>query len=567
LQILIALCIIAAIIIAVVILFTPGSGPAPVVTESPTVHLKILAINDFHGQLPDGQKLNKRPAGSAPVLASYLRTEMEPAGADGIIVALPGDIVGASPPESGLLLDEPALLYFNGYANSYCAVGSEDDETSCNMVAGLGNHEFDKGIPELMRKIDGGNGAASISRLVEPYPGSRSTYTCANVVWKSNNTPILPPWTLRTVNGVPVAFIGAVSSNTQQIPKSAHIDDLVFLDEAESINRYIPEIHAAGIHTIIVLLHEGGTQDAYTGPTRSNTTVTGRVAEIVPRLDPDVDVVLSGHTHAFTNAYLNNAGGNPVLVTQAWSYSRGYADIDLIINRTTGEIVQKSAEVIPAYADQGPGTSPDPETAAFLAAGEKMVEPEVEELVGRAAFDITREKTTAGESAMGDMVVDSQRAAMKADAGFSSAGSVRADLMQGTITWGNLYAVQPFANTVVSMTLSGDQIRRVLERQWEEPLPPYNLMVSGIVYTYDPVRPAGSRVVNVTINNRPLDPKADYTVSMADFLAGGGDGYTMFREGTNITNGPMDIDALVAYTESLPQPVNVTTDGRIRRIG
>jgi len=567
LQILIALCIIAAIIIVAVIMFTPMPGPAPVPAESPTVHLKILAINDFHGQLPDGQKLDKRPAGSAPVLSSYLRTEMEPANADGIIVALPGDIVGASPPESGLLLDEPTLLYFNGYANSYCTIGSDDFNTSCNMVAGLGNHEFDKGFPELMRKIDGGNGIANISRLVEPYPGSRSTYTCANVVWKSNSTPILPPWTLRTVNGVPVAFIGAVTTNTPRIQKAENIEDVVFLDEAESINRYIPEIHMVGIHTIIVLLHEGGTQDAYTGPTRSNATVTGRVAEIVPRLDRDVDVVLSGHTHAFTNAYMNNAGRNPVLVTQAWSYSRGYADIDLIINRATGEVVQKSAEIIPAYADQGPGMSPDPEAAAFLAANEKIVEPEVEELVGRAALDITREKTPAGESAMGNLVVDSQRAAMKADAGFSSAGSVRADLMQGTITWGNLYAVQPFAGTVLSMTLSGDQIRRALEQQWEEPLPPHNLMVSGIVYTFDPARPAGSRVVNVTINNRPLDPKARYTVSMADFLAGGGDGYTTFREGTNITNGPMDVDALVAYTESLPQPVNVTTDGRIRRIG
>jgi 5'-nucleotidase len=492
---------------------------------------------------------------------------MEPANADGIIVALPGDIVGASPPESGLLLDEPTLLYFNGYANSNCTIGSQDDDTSCNMVAGLGNHEFDKGVTELMRKIDGGDGSATISRLIEPYPGSRSTYTCSNVVWKTNNTPILPPWTVRMVSGVPVAFIGAVTTNTPRIQKAENIGDVLFLDEADSINRYIPEIHARGIHAIIVLLHEGGAQDAYTGPTRTNTTVSGRVTEIVPRLDPDVDVVMSGHTHAFTNAYLNNSGGNPVLVTQAWSYSRGYADIDLIINRTTGEIVQKSAEVIPAYADQGPGISPDPEAAAFLAADEKMVEPEVEELVGRAAMDITRDKTPAGESAMGDMVVDSQRAAMKADAGFSTAGSVRADLVQGTITWGNLYAVQPFAGTILSMTLSGDQIRRALEQQWEEPLPPHNLMVSGIVYTYDPARPAGSRVVNVTINNRPLDPKATYTVSMADFLAGGGDGYTTFREGTNITNGPMDVDALVAYTASLPQPVNVTTDGRIRKIG
>jgi 5'-nucleotidase len=542
-------------------------GTAPSAESSPTVHLKILAINDFHGQLPDGQTLDKHPAGSAPVLASYLRPEMEPANADGIIVALPGDIVGASPPESGLLLDEPTMLYFNGYANAYCTAEPGDDGTSCNMVAGLGNHEFDKGIPELLRKIGGGDGSANISRIIEPYPGSRSTYTCANVVWKANNTPVLPPWTLRKVGGVPVAFIGAVTSGTPRIQNAANIGDVLFLDEAESVNRYIPDIHAHGVHAIVVLLHEGGTQAAYTGPTRTNTTVTGRVAEIVPRFDPDVDVVLSAHTHAFTNAYLNNSGNNPVLVTQAWSYSRGYADIDLIINRTTGEIEQKTAEIIPVYADQSPGTNPDPAAAAFLAADEKIVEPEVDEMIGTAALDITRDQDPAGESALGDLVADSQRAAMKADVGFLTSGSVRADLRQGTIRWGDLYAVQPFAGTVLSLTLSGDRIRRVLEQQWEEPLPPHNLMVSGLTYTYDPARPAGSRVVNVTIGNRPLDPKAMYTVSMADFLAGGGDGYTTFTEGTNRTSGPPDVDALVAYMESLPQPVHVTTDGRIRKAG
>lgn len=515
--------------------------------------------------MPDGQTLDRHPAGSAPVLASYLRPAMDPADADAIIVAMPGDIVGASPPESGLLLDEPTMLYFNGYANSNCTIGSQGTDRSCNMVAGLGNHEFDKGVPELMRKIGGGDSTANISHIVEPYPGSRSTYTCANVVWKANNTPILPPYTLRTVGGVPVAFIGAVTSNTPRIQNAANIEDVIFLDEAESVNRYIPEIHAQGIHAIVVLLHEGGTQDAYTGPTRADTNVTGRIAGIVPRLDPDVDVVLSAHTHAFTNAYLNNSGNNPVLVTQAWSYSRGYADVDLIINRTTGEIMEKTAEIIPAYADVSPGTSPDPAASAFLAADEKIVEPEVDERIGTAALDITRDQNTAGESALGDMVADSQRAAMKADIGFSSSGSVRADLKQGTITWGDLYAVQPFAGTVLSMTLSGDQVRRVLEQQWEVPLPPHNLMVSGLVYAYDPSRPAGSRVTGVTINGRPLDAKAGYTASMVDFLAGGGDGYTTFKEGTNRTNGPVDVDALVSYTESLPQPVNVTVDGRIRR--
>jgi 5'-nucleotidase len=312
------------------------------VCSSDLVHLKILAINDFHGQITPGQTLDKRPVGGSPVLASYLNTAITSEDADGVIIALPGDIVGASPPASGLLRDEPTMLFFNSYANPYCSIGSNPPDASCNMVATLGNHEFDKGIPELMRKIDGGDGATNITHLVDPYPGSRTTYVCSNVVWKANMTPILPPYTLRNVSGVTVAFIGADTMETPRIQKSANIEDVVFLDEADSINRYIPEIQARGVHAIVVLLHEGGSQAAYAGPTQANTTVTGRVATIVPRLDSDVDVVLSGHTHSFTNAYLTNAGGKTVLLTQAYKYSQGFADVDLTIDRATGEILQKS---------------------------------------------------------------------------------------------------------------------------------------------------------------------------------------------------------------------------------
>ncbi len=567
LEILFGCGILAILILAPVILSGYLPASAPVSPEDTTVHLKILAINDFHGQLPPGQTLNKRPVGGAPVMASYLDAAMASGDADGVIIALPGDVIGASPPESGLLLDEPTMLFFDTYANPHCTIASDPPDALCNMVATPGNHEFDHGIPELMRLINGGNGATNISHLVDPYPGTKSTYVCANVVFEENKTLLLPAYTINMVSGVPVAFIGAVTTDTPRITDAADTKGMQFLDEADSINRYIPEIQQKGIHAVVVLLHEGGTQVPYEGPTRANTNVTGRVAAIVPRLDSDVDVVLSGHTHQFTNAYLENAGGSPVLVTQAWMYSKGFADVDLIIDRASGDIVTKSALIIPAYADQPPGTTPDPAIAAFLAVDEKVIAPEVDQLIGVAARDMTREQDPAGESAMGDLVADSQRAALGADAGFLSTGSVRADIAIGNITWGNLYAVQPFAGTVLSMTLSGEQIEQALEQQWQEPLPPHNLAVSGLVYRYDAKKPAGSKVTSVMIHGLPLDPEASYTVSMVDFLAGGGDGYTTFTEGKDRTNGPMDIDALVDYIEKLPQPVNVTTDGRIQRVG
>jgi len=534
--------------------------PAPYPATGP-VHVKILAVNDFHGQLPDGQKLNKEPAGSAPVLASYLKAAMADAGQATTFIALPGDVVGASPPESGLLLDEPALLFFDSFADD-----CEQSASACNVIATFGNHEFDKGTDELLRKINGGNGVTTITHLLDPYPDTEVEYISSNVVWKTNETTIAAPYVIRDVGGVGIAFIGAVTAETPSRQKAANIEDLAFKNETESINRYIPEIQERGVHAIVVLLHEGGLQDAYEGLTREEGNVTGRVAGIVAGLDPDVDVVLSGHTHAFTNAYLKNAGGKPVLVTQAYSYSRAFADINLLIDPVTGEITHKSAEIVPTYAGRLPGASPDPAVASLLEKSKEVVEPLTNQVVTIASADITGRKSDAGESSLGDLVADCQRAAMHADIAFITTGSLRADITEGNVTWGDLYSVQPFSSTVLSMTLTGDQVRDVLERQWQTPLPPHNLAVSGLSYTFDDGKPAGSKIIEIRVNGTPMDPNANYTAAMVDYLATGGDGYTVFTEGTDVVSGPFDVDALVAYMGSLPEPVDLKAEARIVKV-
>ncbi|MDD4567487.1 MAG: 5'-nucleotidase C-terminal domain-containing protein [Methanoculleus chikugoensis] len=273
-----------------------------------------------------------------------------------------------------------------------------------------------------------------------------------------------------------------------------------------------------------------------------------------------MDVVLSGHTHAFTNAYLENAGQNPVLVTQAYSYGRAFADVDIVIDPLTGEVTHTSARIVPAYRN---GTSPDPEAQSLLEACEAAVEPLTGRVITTTSTEITRLQTDAGESALGNLVADSQRAAMGADIAFVTTGSLRAEIAKGNVTRGDLYAVQPFSSTVLSMTLTGEQVRNVLERQWEAPLPPHNLAVSGLTYTFDERKPLGHRIVEVLVNGTALDPNGEYTTAMVDFLATGGDRYTVFMNGTNIVNGPYDVDALVAYTESLPDPVDVKPEGRI----
>ena len=145
-------------------------------------------------------------------------------------------------------------------------------------------------------------------------------------------------------------------------------------------------------------------------------------------------------------------------------------------------------------------------------------------------------------------------------------GDIQADMSRGNITWNDLYAIQPASGTVLSMTLTGAQIRQALEQQWKDPVPPHNLIISGLAYTWDAAKPAGSKVTAVTIHGLPLYPNSSYTVSTVAYLALGGDGYTTFSQGTNMTYGQGDINALVSYIGSLPQPVTAPVDGRIQRI-
>ncbi|MDN7013246.1 bifunctional metallophosphatase/5'-nucleotidase [Methanoculleus sp. FWC-SCC3] len=543
---------IIGLLVFLIVVLTPIALSGYFSPDPEPVHVKILAVNDFHGQLPNGQNLNGEPAGSAPVLASYLKCATDDAGEAATFIALPGDVVGASPPESGLLLDEPAVLFFNSLAGD-CP----------EMIATFGNHEFDRGMDELLRMVRGGNGKTAITHLADPYPGAAAEYVSSNVVWKSNGTLLAAPYTIRDAGGAKIAFIGATTIETPSIQKAINIEEVLFEDETESINRYVPEIQQQGVHAIVVLLHEGGEQEPYDGPTREGENVTGRVAGIVAGLDADVDVVLSGHTHLFTNAYLENAGGNPVLVTQAYSYSRAFSDVEIVIDPITGDVTRASARIVPAYKN---GIRPDPETLSLLEACEVAVEPLTGRVITTTSAEITRSQTDAGESALGNLVADGQRAAMNADIAFITTGSLRAEIAKGNVTWGDLYAVQPFSSTVFSMALTGEQVRDALERQWEAPLPPHNLAVSGLTYSFDERKPVGHRIVEVRVNGTALDPNARYTAAMVDFLATGGDRYTVFENGTDIVNGPFDIDALVAYMESLSEPVEMEPEGRIAKV-
>lgn len=530
------------------------------------VRFQILGINDFHGQLGAGRRVANRPVGGAPVLAAYLKAAQEGADNDGTFIVHAGDHVGASPPVSALLQDEPSITFLNLLANDDCSY-KKPLNPKCNVVGTLGNHEFDEGVAEMQRLLRGGDHANG-PFLETPYRGARFPYVSANVVDADTGKPILPPYVIKRVRGLPVAFIGAVLKETPTIVTPTGVAGVRFLDEADAINSYVPELKRKGVRAIIVQIHQGTRTGTFTGPTRSEpATLSGAISDIVNRLDDEIDVVVSGHAHSFTNALVANQNGKPILVTQAFASGTAYADIDLAIDPASRDIAEKSAAIITTWADEGPGLNPDAEVAELVAAAEARVASLVNRVIGTAAAAITRASNAAGESPLGNLIADAQRAAMGADVAFMNPGGIRADIDAGEVIWGELFTVQPFGNDLVAMDLTGAQVMRLLNQQWTGQPFARILQISGLSYTWDNARPAADRVVEARDGaGNTIAPGAIYRVTVNSFIAAGGDNFTVLTEGTNRVIGPVDMDALVNYVPTLPQPFTMAIDGRIQRL-
>ena len=552
----------------------------PAGRRDPQVSVKLLGINDFHGQLSPrtlGPPTALRPVGGAAVLASYLQAAADQAeGAAFIIHA--GDHVGASPPNSALLQDEPSVDVLNTLANKWCIpFGLQRKlpdflepyaQTRCNVVGTLGNHEFDEGATELLRLLTGGNHPKG-PFLDAHWQGARFPYVSANVVKTSTGKTLLPPYTIKVANGIPIGVIGAVLKDTPTIVTPSGVAGLQFVDEADAINASVAQLKRQGVRTIVVTIHQGLRQaPTYEGPTNPDVQgLTGPIIDIVKRLSDEVDVVVSGHAHGFTNALVANNNGKQILLTQAFSASTAYDDIDLSISRKTGDVVEKSAAIVTTWGDQGVGLNPDATVAKIVGAADERVAPLVNRLVGVAQVAITRAENAAGESTLGNLIADAQRASAGAQFAFMNPGGIRDDLNAGEVLWGELFAIQPFSNDVVAMDVTGAQIKTLLEQQWINQNPAKILKISGLKFTWDANLPIGSRVVDIRDGSgTPLDPNATYRVAVNSFLAGGGDNFLVLASGTNRVVGAVDLDALVNYVESLQQPFTAQIEERIKRL-
>ena len=547
-----ALATLALLAQALGVLAAPAAGRA----QEDAIRLQLLAVNDFHGALETVPRTSDgRPVGGAAVMAAYLDQREAQAAAEGAasLRVGAGDLIGASPLVSGLLRDEPTILALSQMRLRYSSVG---------------NHEFDKGVAELRRLQYGGcappKGTGFFQSSADPaaldpatgcFRGATFQYLAANVIDDATGEPLFPPYAVEQVEGVPVGFIGVVLKETPAIVVPSGVAGVRFLDEAATINRYVAELRQQGVRAIVVLIHQGG-QGA-----RDGGAIRGAIVPIVEALDPEVDVVVSGHTHQF---YQGTIAGK--LVTQAGSYSQGFADVRLTLDRATGDVAAKRAEIVDTLADEPPGNAPDPAIGALVASAAAQTAPLANRLIGQAAANVTRSQTPAGESALGDLVADAQRAAMGTQVAFMNPGGLRTDLRAGPVTYADLFAVQPFGNSLVRMELSGAQIVQLLEQQWIDQPAPRMLQVSGIAYAWQPERPVGQRVdpADVRIGGQPLALDQAYSVVVNSFLAEGGDNFTVLRDGTARVGGPPDVDALVDYLARLPRPFSAATDGRIQ---
>jgi 5'-nucleotidase len=537
-------------------------GPASQALAQTTapVDVRILAINDFHGNLrppPGGIRITDPAdrtrkiavaAGGAEYMATLV-SQLRQDHPNNVFVAA-GDLIGASPLLSAMFHDEPSI-------ESMSMMGL--------AISSVGNHEFDEGKDELLRMQNGGCHPVDKCQGPHPFLGAKFHYLAASTFETSTGKTIFPPYEIREFGGVPIAFIGLTLKDTPRIVSPDGVAGLEFRDEADTVNALVPELKARGVEAIVVLIHEGGLP---TGDYNECPGISGPIVDIVKKFDRAVDVVISGHTH---QAYVCEIDGR--LVTSGDKFGTLVTAIDLKLDPFTRDVVSARADNVIVRTD---ALARDPQQTALVEAYDKVAAPIANRPAGTITETLSRVPNEAGESPLGDVIADAQLAATRAQgdgaavAAFTNPGGVRTDLPKkedGTVTYADLFASQPFRNQLVTLTLTGAAIKDMLEQQWLDPKRPRILQVSnGFSYAWDGAKPYGERVIaeRMTLNGQRIDPAASYRVTVNNYLALGGDGFTVLKQGTEQRFGVYDVDALYGYFRA-NGPVAPPAGSRIAR--
>jgi 5'-nucleotidase len=564
-------------------------------TTTSAVHL--LAFNDFHGNLePAGLNLYGKFAGGAAYLAKLVKDRQKAYGKDRVATVFAGDNIGASPLANGLFKEEPATIVTN--------LMNVD-------VASVGNHEFDKGSAELLRIQKGGCQATGCTgapyalrngRTTSVYPGADFQYLSANVTRNATGKTLFPPSAVKELEPakgreVKIGFIGEVLKDTPTIVTPSGVAGLSFTDEADAANTAVAALKKKGVKIPVLVIHQGGFQSGAAALNGCAGNLAGTdIEKIVQRLDPAIKVIISGHTHAEYRCTIT-ANGVTRLITSASSFGRALSDITLTVDGKTGELVSASATntvVENALNTPGPGVVRQDDPSKADPVVKKVVDqyvtasaPLANKVIGRAQGDLTRAASPQGESALGDVIADAQLAATtpaalgNAVVAFMNPGGIRADLLTttisggeavGQITYGEAFTVQPFGNSLVTKTMTGAQLRSLLEQQFpgcggqttQRTLQVSSSLTYEMVPIATTVTACADRIGVIKINGAVVQPTDTFRVTMNNFLATGGDGFTVFNAGTDVLGGAQDIDSFVDYlTAAEPTGVAVPALNRI----
>ena len=509
-----------------------------------TVAVTVLAVNDIHGNIdpppggidiPDpahpGKSLNIA-AGGLERMATLVK-RLKAQSRNSIFVAA-GDLIGASPLLASMFHDEPVIEALSQMGLAASSVG---------------NHEFDKGPAEMLRLQKGGCHPRDGCKGGHVFKGARFQYLAASTVVDASGKTLLPPYVVRRFDGIPVAFIGLTRHETGAMVAPTSSAGLTFHDEADTINALVPKLKAQGINAFVVLAHYG---DYTTGGMNECKGMTGPLSPFLARLDKAVKLVITADSH---QAYTCQIDGR--LVTQANRYTTMVTDIDLKLDRRTRAVV--SAKATNLVVD--PGLPPDPAVKKLIDNYRRRVGPS-DRIIATipAPLPVEVNEKLTQELALGDLIADGMRAATgQAQIAFINPGAIRVGIDKaGPVTHEDLFAVLPYANNIVTLDLTGAQLKAALEQQWGN-LVRIMKPSSGFHYAWDQRRGAGDHVVpgSMTLDGVPIRPDANYRVAVPDFLADAGDGMTVFKQGRNgVVSGPV-LDSLEAWL-----PAHLSADGK-----
>ncbi|WP_411071152.1 bifunctional metallophosphatase/5'-nucleotidase [Streptomyces sp. cmx-4-25] len=545
------------------------------------VDVQLLSFNDLHGNLEpptgssgrltrlkaDGGTETIEGVGGVEYLATHLRQARQ--GHRYSVTAAAGDMIGASPLVSGIFHDEPTVEALNKL---------DLDVTS------VGNHEFDEGARELARMQNGGchpvEGCFEKGRTFE---GADFPYLAANVTNEKTGRPLLDPYFVWEKDGVRIGFIGVTLEGTANIVSAEGIKGLKFGDEIETINKYAKVLERKGVKSIVALLHEGGmpASGAYNHDCDSpgpGDGISGPIVDIAKKVSPQVDALVTGHTHQAYACTIPDPAGKPRTVTSAASFGRLYTDTTLTYDRRTKDIVRTAVASANHVVTRTVDRAGDME--GLIKRWKALAAPIADRPVGYSSADIEN-PADAYEKPLGDLIADAQLEGMApvdkggAQLALMNPGGIRAPLTNkvsgseapGVVTYGEAYTVQPFTNMMTAVDLTGAQLVTTLQQQVSGTNldAPKILQVSkGFTYTLDMTKTGADRIVvgSVRLNGEAIDPAKTYRVAMNEFLSGGGDGFAILKEHRNKLVGASDLDMFTAYlaahsspTAPLPVPV------------